>query len=201
VSLAKVRISERFTMGVVVIKPSVCDKSQRRLSQANCFIPGKSRYQIKIPDVTPSFVTANALTDGQALLAKVRYNRLIDNFLGVTAYSLQNNLRTTVPDIGHIETDELYIAYRNTGQQFVIPVQTKHGKEKIRASQVVNDFTLCRSKFPALTPRPVAAQYMRSETGVVIVLFEFIEVGNEIKVMNEKHYRLVPESELFKARE
>src|SRR5271157_4057421 len=34
-------------------------------------------------------------TDEQALLAKVRYTRLIDTFLGITAYSLQNHLRTT----------------------------------------------------------------------------------------------------------
>jgi len=51
---------------------------------------------IKIPDSTPEIIGAYALSDEQALLAKVRYNRLIDLFLGLTAYSLQNHLRTTV---------------------------------------------------------------------------------------------------------
>jgi len=48
---------------------------------------------IKIPDATPEIVAAYALSDEQALLAKVRYNRLLDIFLGVAAYSLQNHLR------------------------------------------------------------------------------------------------------------
>ena len=32
----------------------------------------------------------------QMLLGIARYNRLIDTFLGLTTYSLQNQLRTTV---------------------------------------------------------------------------------------------------------
>ena len=43
----------------------------------------------KIPDSTPEIIGAYALGDEQALLAKVRYNRLIDIFLGLTTYSLQ----------------------------------------------------------------------------------------------------------------
>ena len=38
------------------------------------------------------------------------------------AYSLQSHLRTTVPDVGQIETNELYVSVRNSGQQFIIPV-------------------------------------------------------------------------------
>ena len=49
----------------------------------------------KIPDGTPSIVRKYSISDEQALLAIVRYNRLIDIFLGVTCYSLQNHLRTT----------------------------------------------------------------------------------------------------------
>lgn len=48
----------------------------------------------KIPDGTPSIVKKYSISDEQALLAIVRYNRLIDIFLGVTCYSLQNHLRT-----------------------------------------------------------------------------------------------------------
>ena len=50
-----------------------------------------------------------AMSDEQALLAKVRYNRLIDVFLGLVAYSLQNHLRTTVTEMGQIEIDEIYV--------------------------------------------------------------------------------------------
>lgn len=53
----------------------------------------------------------------------MRYNRLIDIFQRVAAYSLQNHLRTSVPGMGQIETDEIYLAIDNRGRQFVIPVQ------------------------------------------------------------------------------
>ena len=65
---------------------------------------------IKIPDATPEIVSAYSMSDEQALLAKIRYNRLLDVFLGVSAHSLQNHLRTTVKDIGQIEVDEIYVA-------------------------------------------------------------------------------------------
>ena len=58
--------------------------------------------QAKVPDATPGIVAQYALSDEQALLARVRYNRLIDIFTGVTCYSLQNHLRTTVIEMGQI---------------------------------------------------------------------------------------------------
>src|SRR5437868_1630175 len=45
----------------------------------------------------------HAFNDEQALLARVRYNRLVDIFTGVTCYSLQNHLRTAVPEMGQVE--------------------------------------------------------------------------------------------------
>ena len=77
----------------------------------------------KIPDGTPSIVKKYSISDEQALLAIVRYNRLIDIFLGITCYSLQNHLRTTVTGIGQIETDEIYVGIDKAGNQFIIPVQ------------------------------------------------------------------------------
>jgi len=53
-------------------------------------IPRQELLAIKIPDATPEIITAYAQSDEQALLAKVRYNRLVDIFLGLAAYSLQN---------------------------------------------------------------------------------------------------------------
>lgn len=55
---------------------------------------------IKIPDATPGIVVRYALSDEQALLSIIRYNRLLDIFTGVACYSLQNHLRTTVRDVG-----------------------------------------------------------------------------------------------------
>ena len=153
-------------------------------------------YQIKLPDATPEIVAAHALGDEQSLLAKVRYNRLIDIFLRVAAYSLQNHLRTFVAGIGQIETDEIYVAICNTGQQFVVPVQAKGGNDQLGTVQIFQDLALCRKAFPYLTPRPVAVQFKRDDSGEVIVMFELVEIDGEIKVIDEKHYRLVPAGQI-----
>jgi hypothetical protein len=166
-------------------------KYRMALRRIHRIVPSPDHYEIKIPDATPEIIARYAFSDEQALLAKVRYNRLIDVFLRVTAYSLQNHLRTSVPDLGQIETDEVYVAVRNTGQQFVVPVQAKGGTDKVGAVQVQQDLALCKHAFPDLTPRPVAVQFKKDERGEAIVMFELIEDGDEIKVVDEKHYRLV----------
>ncbi len=38
------------------------------------------------------------------------------DFTGITCYSLQNHLRTSVPDIGQVETDELYVGVDKKGR-------------------------------------------------------------------------------------
>lgn len=159
-----------------------------RQLKINRVIPSESAYQIKIPDATPEIITTFAKTDEQALLAKVRYNRLIDIFLRVTAYSLQSHLRTTVPGIGQIEIDEVYVGVRNTGQQFIIPVQAKGGSDQIGATQVRQDLEFCKHSYPMLTPRAVAVQFIGSE---VIAMFELVFQDDELKVIDEKHYLLV----------
>ncbi len=162
----------------------------------NRIVPSPNHYRVKIPDATPEIVAAYAQGDEQALLAKVRYNRLIDLFLRVAAYSLQNHLRTSVPDMGQIETDEVYVAVNSSGQQFAIPVQAKGGTDQIGVVQVMQDLALCRKAFPLLTPRPVAVQFVRDETGETIVMFELTESEGDIRVIDEKHYRLVPANQI-----
>ena len=81
--------------------------------------------ETKIPDSTPGIITLYAQGDEQALLAKLRYNRLIDIFIGATCYSLQSHLRTTIPNIGQVETDEIYIGVDRRGSHYVFPVQAK----------------------------------------------------------------------------
>ena len=151
-------------------------------------VPNSLLAEIKIPDATPGIITRYALNDEQALLAKLRYNRLIDIFSGVTCYSLQNHLRTTVPDMGQVETDEIYIGMDKHGAQYVFPVQAKGRSDQLGIVQVEQDFALCAAKFPQLVCRPVAAQFMEDD---LIALFIF-ETGEKGVVINEeKHYRLV----------
>lgn len=60
-----------------------------KLGKGSLILPRQDLLTIKVPDATPEIISKYALSDEQALLAKVRYNRLVDIFLGVTAYSLQ----------------------------------------------------------------------------------------------------------------
>ena len=43
-----------------------------------------------------------------------------------------------------------------------------------------------------LTPRLVAVQFKKDEQGEVIVMFELVQENQEIRVIDEKQYRLVP---------
>ena len=157
----------------------------------NPIVPRDELITIKIPDSTPEIITAYALSDEQALLAKVRYNRLIDVFLGITAFSLQNHLRTTVESIGQIEIDEIYVGIDKNGKQFIVPVQAKGGKDKHGVVQTLQDITYCAEKFPNLICRAVSAQFMTEDR---IAMFELVLQDNEIRVAEEKHYRLVSSS-------
>ena len=60
---------------------------------------------VQILDSTPGLVKKKySNEDEQALLAVVRYNKLLDVFLSISCHSLQNHLRTSM-DIGQIEID------------------------------------------------------------------------------------------------
>ncbi len=160
---------------------------------ATSIAPNESFAEIKIPDATPGVIAKYALTDEQALLAKLRYNRLIDVFSGTTCYSLQNHLRTTVPNMGQVETDEIYIGLDKRGVHYVFPIQAKGGKDKLGIVQIEQDFAMCAAKFSSLICRPIAAQFMKES---VIALFELQESDKGIAIASEKHYRLVPPEEL-----
>ncbi len=69
-------------------------------------VPRAGLVEIKVPDATPGIILTNALGDEQAILAKVRYNRLVDLFLGVVCYSLQSHLRTFITDVGQVPRSE-----------------------------------------------------------------------------------------------
>jgi hypothetical protein len=156
-------------------------------------VPNENLVSIKIPDATPEIILAYASEDEQGLLAKVRYNRLVDIFLGITAFSLQNHLRTTVAEVGQIEIDELYVGLDRRGCQYIVPVQAKSGTDKLSTVQSKQDIAYCRQKFPDLVCRPVSAQFIDESQ---IALFEFGMDNGSVKVFDEKHYRLVPADEI-----
>lgn len=167
-----------------------------RLVTVNPVVPNPAVTTIKIPDATPEIVSAHATSDEQALLAKIRYNRLLDVFLGVAAYSLQNHLQTTVKRIGQIEVDEIYVAVDSAGRQFVLPVQAKGGSDQLSVLQSEQDLLWCDDRLPDLICRPILTQFAEDD---LIAMFEVTMDDGEIRVVQEKHYRLVPASEVTQA--
>jgi hypothetical protein len=176
-----------------IIRP--CGRSLYKivLTKQTNFKPSSHLAETKIPDATPGIINRYALSDEQSLLAKVRYNRLIDIFTGLTCYSMQNHLRTTVPEIGQVETDEIYIGIDKKGVHYILPVQAKGGTDKLGVVQIEQDFAVGAAKFPKLICKPIAAQFLDNGT---IALFEFELIEEEIKIIAEKHYRLVRQDEL-----
>ncbi len=164
------------------------------LVQAARLAPNLSLTDTKVPDSTPGVIAKYALTDEQALLAKIRYNRLVDIFTGVTCYSLQSHLRTTAAKIGQVETDEIYIGIDRRGAHYVFPIQVKRGKDALGIVQIRQDLAMCREKWSNLICRPIAAQLMADD---MIALFELEQdPRDDIKTVSEKHYRLVPPKEV-----
>lgn len=163
------------------------------LVKLNRIVPNSSLATIGIPDATPEMIRAYALDDEQALLAIMRYNRLIDTFLGLTTYSLQNHLRTSVQGIGQIEIDELYFGLDRNGSHYVIPVQAKGGNDQIAVVQTKQDIAWCAQRFPKMRCRALSAQFLSDDQ---VAIFELTVQKDEVKIVDEKHYKLVPASEL-----
>ena len=150
---------------------------------------------IRVPDSTPALIQMYRQSDEQALLATVRYNRLIDIFTRLSCFSVQNHLRTSLDGAGQIEVDELYVGIDRHGAHYVLPVEVKSASDTLGYNQVNNMFELCEQRFPQLVPRPLGAQFLDEET---IALLEFQQRPNsiEIDIAEERHYRLVPADEL-----
>ncbi len=164
-----------------------------RLVTTTRIVPRDDLVVIAIPDSTPELIRAYALDDEQALLAIVRYNRLIDTFLGLTTYSLQNHLRTTVTGIGQIEIDELYFGIDRNGCHYAIPVQAKGGSDQIGVVQTTQDIKFVEDRFPGLRSRAISVQFM---PGGIVAMFELRLQGDELRVVEERHYKLVPSDQL-----
>ena len=115
----------------------------------------------KLHDATPEIVRRSRLNDEQAVLARIRYNRLMDIFCRCVAYSLQNHLRTNIQGIGQIEIDELYVGANRQGEHFIIPVQVKREKDRLGVSQLLQDLEYCGKAHPEMQARAIGAQMIK----------------------------------------
>ncbi len=176
-----------------IIRPAGRSRYCFVLTAQHSITPSALKTESKIPDATPGLVTLYSLDDEQSLLAKLRYNRLIDIFTGITCYSLQNHLRTYLAGIGQIETDEIYVGVDKKGKHYIFPIQAKGHSDNLNIVQIEQDFALCESKFPNLICQPLGAQFMENN---LIALFAFESTADGVKIAEEAHYRLVTPDEV-----
>ncbi len=164
----------------------------QKLSRSACITLPVDLQVIPILDATPDIILKYGGTDEQGILTQVRYNRLIDTFLGVTAYHLQGHIRAYVEGQGQVEVDDLYFGVDKDGGQYVIPVEAKTMGESLGVIQIVNQNCFARERFPDLTLRSVAVKVWDDDT---LFFLEFTPAfdPNEVKVVEYRRYTLVRE--------
>ena len=152
-------------------------------------------YTILLPDATPEIVLGYAGGDEQGILAKLRYNRMLDIFLGITCYHLQGHLKTSIRGKGQVEIDELYVGLSSGGKQFVVPIEGKSAKGRVSKVQILQAIQFSQARYPKLILRPVGIQEMQDGS---IVLIEFTPGSHpdEIKILEMRRYGLVPMSDV-----
>ncbi len=171
---------------------------QFRLAAPGKIQPTPHLKPIKVPDSTPEIVRHYAPgTDEQALLTRARYNRLIDIFTGITCYSIQNHLRTTVTDIGQVEIDEIYVGLNKRGTHFVLPCQAKSPGDRFGIVQVMQDIALCQERYPQAICKPIALQFTADDSVAMLELTVREEDDLlKLNIVEEKQYQLIPRSEI-----
>ncbi len=92
-----------------------------------------------------------------------------------------------------IEIDELYIGLDRYGCHYVIPVQAKGGTDQNAAVQTRQDIVWCQERYPGIVYRAISAQFMSDNR---IAMFLLTLEDDEVKVVEERHYRLVPADQL-----
>jgi hypothetical protein len=181
----------------IIIGAGIADY-QFRLAAPGKIRPTPHYLPIKVPDATPEIVRHYAPgTDEQALLTRARYNRLVDIFTGLTCYSIQNHLRTTVIDIGQVEVDEIYVGMNKRGTHFVLPCQAKSPGDRFGIAQILQDTALCATRYPNAICKPIALQFT-DENSLALLELTVREEDEILKlsIVDEKHYKLIPRAQI-----
>lgn len=165
----------------------------RRLSRSPYITIPVDLQTIDMLDATPDIILKYGGHDEQGLLTRVRYNRLVDTFLGVTAYHMQGHIRTFVEESGQIEIDDLYLGVDTDGKQYAIPVEAKSAREPLGVVQVVNLNFFARRAYPDLILRPIAVKAWH-DGSIFFIEFNDSQDSEEVKVIGYRRYRLIREA-------
>jgi DNA methylase len=142
---------------------------------------------IRILDATPQIVLKYQGKDEQGVLARIRYNRLIDTFTSLTTYHLQGHFRTALPGIGQVEIDDLYIGIDIDGNGYILPVEAKSEtrKDQLGVVQITNMIKFARKYFPDLKVRPIGIKVLKN----TFVFLEFNDTDDVEVVATERYKR------------
>jgi hypothetical protein len=163
----------------------------RRLSRSPYIDIPEDLATTEILDGTPGIVLKYQKSDEQALLARVRYNRLIDIFTGLAAFHLQGHFRTTVNG-SQVEIDDLYIGVDTEGNGYLLPIEAKSVGEHLGVSQITGMVKFARERYPTLPLRPIGLIVMLDES-LMFLEFNTAEDSNEVRTERYKRYKLVRE--------
>ena len=169
---------------------------RQSVRRPSAIVPCEWRHQTEVPDAVPAIVSAYAIDRDQLLLAKVRHNRLLDLALGMVSYSLGSVRQALVPRTAPVDVDELYVGLRDFDPPCIVPVMIQRSDDPINAPRLGQVESFCRHLYPSLTPRFMAVQFVPDEDHEAVVLFDLIRRGNEVKLQDEKQYRLVPADQI-----
>ncbi len=120
---------------------------------------------------------------------------MLDIFLGITCYHLQNHLRTSIKNKGQVEIDDLYVGLNSSGKQFVVPIEAKSAKDHLSKTQIQQAIDFAQDRYPKLILRPVGIQELKDDSLVIIEFTPGLH-PDEIKIVEMRRYKLVPMSEV-----
>lgn len=149
-------------------------------------------YVTEIPEATPDIVLKYGGVDEQAVLTRIRYNRLVDIFLSLTAYHLQGHVRSSIQDIGQVEVDDLYVGVDTDGRWYVIPIEAKSvgPKERLGIIQVRQMILFAKQYYGDLILRPVGIKPLDDGSYVFLEFDDKAEL-EAISVKRYARYKLV----------
>lgn len=132
-------------------------------------------------------------SDEQSLLARLRYNRLVDTFTGLTTYHLQGHLRATAKGYGQVEVDDLYIGIDMDDNGYIVPLEAKSegDREQIGVVQIAQMVRYVQKQFPDLAVRPLAVKAYKGT--FVFVEFNVTDDPNRLASANFRRYELYRE--------
>ena len=72
-------------------------------------------------------------------------------------------------------------------------MQAKGGNDQIGVVQTTQDIRFVEQRFPDMRCRAISVQFME---GGVVAMFELTLQNDELRVVEERHYRLIPAESL-----